>query len=144
MYDFKGFCFNKYRSIGEDIIRLYPLRKMNFIIGQNNIGKSNIVRFLNEIVPDLISGFNSKELKLNFTDLDYNLSVEDNKNFTVGFPLPITSIDGYIKCLINADRQHHSANKPGGRVYEAFRKLLLQQYSKQDCESVLWFEYDYI
>jgi len=144
MFDFKGFCFNRYRSIGQDVIRIYPLRKMNFIIGQNNIGKSNVVRFLNEIVPDLISGFNSKELKLKFTDLDYNLSVEDNRNFTVGFPLPITSIDDYIKCLINADRQYHSANKPGGRIYEAFRKVLLHKCSRKECEGVLWFEYDYV
>ena len=44
----KGFGFSGYRSIGDEIVRIGPLKKVNFIIGQNNVGKSNIVNFLND------------------------------------------------------------------------------------------------
>ncbi len=41
-----GFGFSGYRSFGNDLTKVAPLKKVNLIIGQNNIGKSNIVNFL--------------------------------------------------------------------------------------------------
>lgn len=43
---FLGFGFSGYRSIGELPALIAPLKKINFIIGENNIGKSNITLFL--------------------------------------------------------------------------------------------------
>lgn len=40
--DFHGFGFSAYRSIAEQTVKIGPLKKINFIIGQNNTGKSNL------------------------------------------------------------------------------------------------------
>lgn len=42
----KGFGLAGYRSFGPDIQWLYPLGKINVLIGPNNAGKSNILRFI--------------------------------------------------------------------------------------------------
>ncbi len=41
-----GFSISEYRSFGPQVQRLAPLEKINFFIGQNNVGKSNILSFL--------------------------------------------------------------------------------------------------
>lgn len=41
--DFRGFGFSGYRSIGSELAKIAPLRKINLIVGQNNTGKSNII-----------------------------------------------------------------------------------------------------
>ena len=39
----KGFGFSNYRSIGDSPVFLYPLKKINVLIGPNNTGKTNIL-----------------------------------------------------------------------------------------------------
>lgn len=143
MFDFKGFGFNKYRSVGEKVIRIYPLRKMNFIIGQNNIGKSNVVKFMSDVLPSVVKGFSEREFSLNYTDLDYNILVPDNKRFTIGFPLPLNDLDQFITSLIHPDRNHSSAYQIGGHVFESFRRLLKSHYFYTTGDDVLWFDYYY-
>ncbi|TOG86858.1 hypothetical protein CGI91_22245, partial [Vibrio parahaemolyticus] len=46
-----GFGFSGYRSFGDHLTKIAPLKKVNFIIGKNNTGKSNIINFLNEQYP---------------------------------------------------------------------------------------------
>ena len=43
---FLGFGFSGYRSVGDELVKIAPLGKINFIVGQNNVGKSNIINFL--------------------------------------------------------------------------------------------------
>lgn len=50
----KGFGFAGYRSFGNELALIAPLKKINFIIGQNNSGKSNIIRFLHEQLPSIM------------------------------------------------------------------------------------------
>lgn len=52
----KGFGFAGYRSFGNELALIAPLKKINFIIGQNNSGKSNIIRFLHEQLPSVMKG----------------------------------------------------------------------------------------
>jgi len=42
----EGFGISEFRSFGRDLQRIGPLAKINFFIGQNNSGKSNILLFL--------------------------------------------------------------------------------------------------
>lgn len=46
----KGIGFSGFRSIGKKPIFLYPLKKINLIIGKNNSGKSNITLFLSQFL----------------------------------------------------------------------------------------------
>lgn len=41
-----GFALANYRSFGPDVQRIGTFGKINFFIGQNNSGKSNILLFL--------------------------------------------------------------------------------------------------
>lgn len=43
-----GFAFSGYRSFGGDKAVISPLKKINFLIGANNSGKSNVMRLLCE------------------------------------------------------------------------------------------------
>ena len=44
----KGFGLSGYRSIGDELVKVAPLKKVNLIIGKNNAGKSNIIKFLSQ------------------------------------------------------------------------------------------------
>ena len=47
-----GFGIAGYRSFGNDVQRIGPFKKINVLIGPNNSGKSNILRFLDERYRD--------------------------------------------------------------------------------------------
>lgn len=49
-----GFGLGGYRSFGNGLQRLGPLTKVNLVAGQNNSGKSNILRFVHEQLPGLL------------------------------------------------------------------------------------------
>ncbi|BAZ30376.1 hypothetical protein NIES4074_28360 [Cylindrospermum sp. NIES-4074] len=46
-----GFSIAGYRSFGSQLQRIGPLNKINFFIGQNNSGKSNILSFMSKYYP---------------------------------------------------------------------------------------------
>jgi len=48
-----SFALAGYRSFGENIQRFDCFSKINLFIGQNNCGKSNVLRFINEVHPQL-------------------------------------------------------------------------------------------
>jgi predicted ATP-dependent endonuclease of OLD family len=45
-----GFGISNFRSFGDDLQFVGPLKKINVIIGENNCGKSNISRFVRKII----------------------------------------------------------------------------------------------
>lgn len=49
----ESFSLSGYRSFGKNIQRFESFSKINLFIGQNNSGKSNILRFINDIFPKL-------------------------------------------------------------------------------------------
>jgi hypothetical protein len=60
----QGFGISGYRSFGSVIQRVGPVNKINLLIGQNNSGKSNILRFLKEQYNALIPFYqHGSELK---------------------------------------------------------------------------------
>lgn len=60
-----GFGISGYRSFGSALQRVGPCRKINLIIGQNNSGKSNILKFIHDHYPKLaqLTGASSWALK---------------------------------------------------------------------------------
>lgn len=51
-----GFGISQYRSFGKDIQRIGPLERINFFIGQNNSGKSNILLFIKNQFSLIVRG----------------------------------------------------------------------------------------
>ena len=78
MEGLKAIGFKGYRSIGEKPVLLYPLKKVNFFVGPNNCGKSNILRYIStrNTYPDPM------------TDLDYpnyNKTIKKKKYVSLSF-----------------------------------------------------------
>src|SRR4051812_35783109 len=48
----QGFAFSGYRSFTEPGMPIAPLSKVNLLAGQNNAGKSNVLRFLRDLLKD--------------------------------------------------------------------------------------------
>ena len=61
----ESFSLAGYRSFGATIQRFEKLAKINLFIGQNNCGKSNVLRFIHDVYPLLSKG---KVLKLDPID----------------------------------------------------------------------------
>ncbi|GAF73787.1 unnamed protein product, partial [marine sediment metagenome] len=61
-----GVELHNFRSIGDNPVVLDPLRKCNILVGQNNSGKSNVLKALSKISDKL----GDKNVKL--TDLDFH------------------------------------------------------------------------
>ena len=51
-----GIGISGYRSFGQEVQRIGPFKKINLIIGQNNSGKSNFLRFLKDHYPNIAKG----------------------------------------------------------------------------------------
>lgn len=46
-----GFGLAGYRSFGSEVQQIGPFKNINFFVGQNNAGKSNILKFINDYIP---------------------------------------------------------------------------------------------
>ena len=55
-----GIGISGYRSFGQEVQRIGPFKKINLIIGQNNSGKSNILRFLKDHYRSIADGKSPK------------------------------------------------------------------------------------
>ena len=84
-----GFGFSGYRSFGDVLAKIGPLKKVNFVIGKNNIGKSNIVRYLSEYFPIVsrdVSGRLGYGEGSAFPEIDKNLLSKTNVR-RIAYPL---------------------------------------------------------
>lgn len=133
----KGFGFSGYRSFGDKLAKVAPLRKVNLIIGKNNIGKSNILKFLNEQYSSFASkarhqkGF-GKPSNVTFNDIDRHISTQlaDQR---IAFPIFCDEIDEYIKKLLPDENRNLEQRKIA-------KKLLSSKHFSDDNGDV-WFTY---
>jgi len=70
-----GIGISGYRSFGQEVQRIGPFKKINLIIGQNNSGKSNFLRFLKDHYSNIAEGRSPK-----LDDLDKHLGNPTTKN----------------------------------------------------------------
>ena len=76
-----GIALAGYRSFGKELQKIGPLRKINFIIGQNNTGKSNILKYLADHFGYIIKHKTSPNVNddRSFKELDVNKNLENHK-----------------------------------------------------------------
>lgn len=136
--DFQGFGFSAYRSIGKQIVKIGPLKKINFIIGQNNTGKSNIVNYLYQHYSYVLGKASRKQNysgtdHSTFGDLDKTIG-SNSGGMSVAFPLGEKQLDQFIKSLLPSDtNSHHYA------FFVSQLKKLLSLFREDD--GLYWFEY---
>ena len=74
-----GFGITGYRSFGNELQKIGPLKKINFFIGQNNSGKSNILLFLRSHFLSVFQAEDVRQRKpLQFSDLDIYKGYSEN------------------------------------------------------------------
>lgn len=134
----KGFGFSGYRSFGSNLAKIGPLKKINFVIGQNNVGKSNIINFLNQQFPFFLykareqSGTTGQRQQSPFKDIDRHIS-ESTAKHKIAFPLYEEDFDSYIDSTnIPNDSKH-------GPVRELAKRFLYSEQFYKD--GVSWFVY---
>ena len=71
-----GIGISAYRSFGSEVQRIGPFGKINLFIGQNNSGKSNILRFLAQHYGPALQCTRGQPGALTFDDVDRHLGEE--------------------------------------------------------------------
>ncbi|MFR9704898.1 ATP-dependent nuclease [Aeromonas sanarellii] len=134
----KGFGFSGYRSIGDKLVKIGPLKKVNLIIGKNNVGKSNIINFLNNQYSSFLHRVKNKSTsiiskrEIPFLDIDYHLS--DNKaKHRISFSLFEDEIDDFILSKLPDERRHRIPRQLAKKV------LLSECFYYED--GAVWFTY---
>ncbi|MCG7908883.1 MAG: ATP-binding protein [Candidatus Thiodiazotropha taylori] len=119
------------------MVRIGPLKKVNLIIGQNNVGKSNIVNFLNDQYAYFVGraknqqSFGGNQQASPFRDIDHHISNE-RAQYRVSFPLFEGDIDSYINQKLPDERQHAVHR-------QLARKVLYSECFMHD--GAIWFTY---
>lgn len=136
--DFQGFGFSAYRSIGEQTVKIGPLKKINFIIGRNNTGKSNIINYLHQHYSYVLGKINhaqnySATDKPTFGELDKTIG-SNSGNRAAAFALDEKQLSKFIDSLISP--QMDAGNKG---YYSSLLKRILSTFREES--GLYWFEY---
>lgn len=113
-----------YRSFGKQPQRFSRFAKMNIVIGQNNVGKSNLLRFISEQMARLPSG------NLDPTSLD----------------VPLTAAAGTFGINVGAARPfaervaEQLGFSPETTPYSALSRMFA---AKADGQGDVWFDFDF-
>jgi hypothetical protein len=129
-----GFAFSGYRSFGGALAKIAPLKKINFVIGQNNSGKSNVINFINQQYPlfwSLANGTyrSGSDAKYKFTDLDRPI-VSSESNPKIAFPIAKESIDEYLSSKFE---------DPSVPAFQLAKRIIASCYEAD--EEFVWFVY---
>lgn len=128
-----GFGFSGYRSFGDELTKINPLKKVNLIIGQNNVGKSNIINYLFHHYSYFLSKTKnpSGRIETTYGDIDLHISNRSAAH-RIAFPLPKTELDEYISNKLPDSQRHRHARQ--------IAKNLLTSNCFADSENI-WFVY---
>ena len=131
-----GFGFSAYRSFGNELTLIAPLRKINLIIGQNNTGKSNIINFLQKRYGTLVSLARGERMNLDedgfrYLDVDQHKS-EGAPKFAIAFPLLLDDLDEHIGKLLPDDQRDLQYRKLAKQIITSSFPI------DEDC---VWFVY---
>lgn len=129
-----GFGISSYRSFGNEIQLIGPCNKINFFIGQNNSGKSNILRFLNDHFKNALSSARGSHNAFNFSELDQHLG-ENLGRIQIAFGL---KRPGAIYKTILENRKIPSENNRTSILID----YLLQFPEMTRGSDIAWFIYE--
>lgn len=134
----KGFGFSGYRSFGNELTKIAPLQKINLIIGKNNIGKSNIINFLNKQYSYFVfkaknqRQFGNQQQEVPFKNIDKHISREKIEH-RISFPILSNDIEDYI------NKRFPPAHT--NRIHRKLAKKLLSSDFFSDRNGDVWFTY---
>jgi len=124
-----GLGLSEYRSFGTDTQRMGPFRKINFFIGQNNSGKSNVLLFLKHHYS---SALQCK--KLDFADVDRHIGESSGKQ-VVEFGLKLGGSEH--KTLLEQHKEKPNFQQFGGLIARVLTSKTLSNGT-----GIAWFRYE--
>ncbi|MCS3804690.1 putative ATP-dependent endonuclease of OLD family [Chromobacterium alkanivorans] len=134
MYNLHGFGFGGYKSFVKTE-KLYPLKRINFIIGKNNSGKSNIIEFLHKHYNHCIDALNKSNYSTNANSRFELSSLEKpiniNCDFSFSYCISLKSYEDFIL------QKYENIAKTG--TDKIFKKLYQQIFEIIDQQ--IWITY---
>ena len=134
-----GFGFSGYRSFGDKLVKIGPLKKINMIIGQNNVGKSNIINFLYGHYQHFAANVKGEKLSSSLTNIDFPNSDLSKEN-KIAFLLLSKNINTYIEQLIETLKNDIKISSDL-EVFKSYLKRILTSPFFSDIEENVWFIY---
>jgi hypothetical protein len=134
MLGLDGVGISNYRSFGPEVQRIGPLGKINLLIGQNNVGKSNILNFFAKCYRPLFLSANLPHPNSNFSpEVDApNLSEPASWTYEIGLNL---DGDSYRERMATFVRER--CDTAHARLVE----IILHSNALTNQTSVAWFKY---
>lgn len=125
-----GFGLSGYRSFGRELQRIGPCAKINLLIGQNNSGKSNILRFVCDRYSQLQGLLHGREWKLDSLEL-----FRSPETFALRLSLAFRPTKEHLSKL-----REHARNRRNGLDKDVDR--LLKATSREACGDGFWIDFD--
>jgi len=134
----EAFAIAGYRSFGEQPQRFEQLAKINLLIGQNNSGKSNILRLLNDVIPDFAGGNRHIHSNKRWSMSTLDAHMPTHPPFKIGIPLTISSneLGDQIKDQEDFVKQIRKNNQLKSLID------ILKEKSRLDETENAWFYFD--
>lgn len=132
-----SFSFSGYRSFGKQIQRFDNFSKINLFIGQNNSGKSNILRFIHEIYSSL-----AKQTKIELSPLDKHMGSNTPFIYGTRISLELDTEKRSYEAFNNAitAKLKHSGNKGQDLSYAL---QVCKKKAELDNTKSAWFDCDF-
>lgn len=132
-----SFAIGGYRSFGEKVQRFGKLSRINLFIGQNNSGKSNVLRFLHDVYPTLASS----DKGLNLSPLDRHLPV--SANFVSGISISLYKNDqGVFPEIISEVSSKITQDSFQQRDLNLIVGVFQRKAELEGTEENVWFDFD--
>lgn len=130
-----GLGISSYRSFGSDIQFIGPCNKINIFIGQNNSGKSNIIKYINDYLRDFTTIAAQSRNAPMFEGFDLHNEVKRTEKRKVAFGL---KLNGEIYNKILKLKKIEDQTNPLRYLFDA-----LLQFPEMTRDSDLaWFIYE--
>lgn len=125
----RGFGMAEYRSFGPEIQRVGPCRKINLLIGQNNSGKSNALRYVEQRYGEWLKGISAVDWKL--SDLELHLG---KRTQMTKFSIAIVPSPTWIASVKSSLKRYH---------IEGSMDNLIQALQMERCGDAVWIEVEF-
>ncbi|WP_412755195.1 ATP-dependent nuclease [Legionella pneumophila] len=127
----KSLAIAGYRSFGKEPQGFCSFGKINLFIGENNCGKSNILKFIHELLPD----FNTPKKAIKLNEFDRNM--HKGGSFIVGYALSAKRHQKNIESLITKGLRLDSIDLLN-KIIELYNK----QQDPDNKPENYWFYFD--
>lgn len=127
----EGIGIRGYRSFGRETQYIGPFGKLNVISGKNNSGKSNLIRFIQELLPQFADQATSGKLSHKLSEMDQHVG-----EGTVGFAFSLG-----VKTYDYITKDFLKKRKIAGKEEKAVRGILASNVLG-DGSGLSWFNYE--